>query len=74
MKYFLWKAVINDEDYSVFAIAANLEEAKRTAIRNCPVDCRESVRMATSSKPTIINGPYSFLVKAKVDFDCKHDE
>jgi hypothetical protein len=74
MQYFLWNAKITGDDYSIFTIADNLEEARRSAIRNAPRACRQFVEEAVQNKPHTIKGPYSFLVKALVDFDCKEME
>ena len=73
MRYYLWKCKIGEKDYSIFAIAATLENAQNSAIRNTPRDCRSCVREAVQSKPKVIEGPYSFFVQAQVDFDCTYD-
>jgi hypothetical protein len=73
MQYYLWNLEINGEKHSIFTIATNLEDAKLTAVRNAPKACREEIRAVVEKKPHIIKGPYSFLVKAEVDFECKDD-
>lgn len=74
MQYYLWKVKVNGEIYSIFTIAPNEEVARRISIRNAPKACRKEIEDIVETKPRVIKGPYSFLVKAEVDFDCKNED
>lgn len=62
MKLFLWRGIVNGSETAIFALSAELEEAKAIAIKKAPGSVQVDVsKIVNITNPITFTGETSFI-------------